>query len=67
MQALLSGHGVLQHVQTDGAHQLTVEAPGGHCYLCAVHDRLLQAGRGMCQAIQVTPWAIYVVQGSALN
>lgn len=49
MQALLGGHCVLQHVQTDGAHQLTVEAPGGHRYLCAVHDRLLQAGRRMCQ------------------
>ena len=41
VQALLGGHGVLQHVQADGAHQLAVQAARGHRDLRPVHDGLL--------------------------
>ena len=41
VQALLGGHGVLQHVQADGAHQLAVKAAWRHRDLRPVHDGLL--------------------------
>lgn len=42
MQALLGGHGVLQHVQADGTHQLTVQAARGHGDLQTIRDGLLE-------------------------
>ena len=41
VQTLLGGHGVLQHVQTDRAHELTVERPRGHSDLQPVRYGLL--------------------------
>ena len=41
VQTLFGGHGVLQHVQTDGTHELAVQRARRHRHLCPVHDRLL--------------------------
>ncbi len=42
VQALLGGHGVLQHVQADGTHELTVQAARGHGDLQTIRDGLLE-------------------------
>ena len=41
MQTLFGRHGVLQHVQTDGTHQLAVQRARRHGHLRPIHDRLL--------------------------
>lgn len=46
MQTLLRGHGVLEHIQADGTHELTVQAPGGHHDLQAICDGFLAAKKG---------------------
>ena len=44
VETLLGGHCVLQHVQTDGTHELTVQRPRRHSDLQPVRYRLLQRG-----------------------
>ena len=41
VQTLFGRHGVLQHVQTDGTHQLAVQRARRHGHLRPIHDRLL--------------------------
>lgn len=42
MQTLLGGHGVLEHVQADGAHELRVQGARRHGDLCVVCDGFLR-------------------------
>lgn len=42
MEALLRRHRLVQHVQTDRAHQLGMKGPGTHSDLTPVRNRLLR-------------------------
>lgn len=41
VQALLGGHGLFEHIQTDRTHELGVQTPGTDCDLGVVGDGIL--------------------------
>lgn len=63
VQALLGGHGVLQHIQANGTHELAVQAAWGHGYFQTIRDGLLEKQKNTEAAILVkvqTPTLSYL-------